>query len=94
MSIIFLSLGIGFIIGYKKILSQRFVTLNGRFQTASLFLLIFFMGVSIGNDDAVFQNIASIGIKAFAFAVACIAGSVGAVYIASKIFLKSEEDAK
>ena len=47
---ILLSLAFGFLIGYKKLLSEKMILLNGKFQTLVLLLLIFVMGMSIGID--------------------------------------------
>ena len=46
---ILISLLLGFLIGYKKILSEKMILLNTKLQTVFLLLLIFVMGMSIGE---------------------------------------------
>ena len=91
---IMIALALGFIIGYRKLLSDKGIQINGRLQTVWLLLLIFSMGMSIGMDKELFSKLPSLGWKGILFAVVCSAGSVIAVYIFSKLFFKQEEKEK
>ena len=93
MAKIFISLAIGFFIGYKNFLNGKMIKLNSKLQTLWLILLIFTMGMGIGSSRDILSIIHVIGLKAFAFAAACILGSVGVVYIISK-FMDREDDIK
>lgn len=86
------ALGFGFFIGYKKIISDKAIQLNGKLQTVWLLLLIFSMGMSIGMDKQLFSKLPSLGWKGILFAVVCSAGSVIVVYIFSKLFFTEEEE--
>ncbi len=87
---IFLSLFIGFLIGYKKIISDKMIKINSKVQTIFLVLLIFTMGLGIGMDSETLKQLPLIGGKALFFAVACSLGSIVVVYIISSIFFKKE----
>ncbi len=90
MGKIFLVLGLGFLIGYKGLLQEKGLRLNGRLQTAFLLLLIFCMGVSIGRNGEILRNLPLLGGKALLFAVFAILGSTLAVYCLSRLFLQKE----
>ena len=88
---ILISLGIGFLIGYQKFLSDKMIAANSKLQMIWLLLLIFVMGMSIGMDPDILTQLPVLGGKAFIFAVATCVGSVGVVYIFSRIFFKEEK---
>lgn len=90
MGKIFLVLGLGFLIGYKGLLQEKGLRLNGRLQTAFLLLLIFCMGVSIGRNGEILRNLPLLGGKSLLFAVFAILGSTLAVYFLSRLFLQKE----
>lgn len=86
MIYIFLSLALGFFIGYKKLLSEKMIVFNGKLQTIFLLLLIFVMGMSIGMDKDVLTQLPALGGTAFVFAAAACIGSIIIVYVISRIF--------
>lgn len=88
---ILISLILGFVIGYKKWLSEKMILLNGKLQTVFLLLLIFVMGMSIGMDKNILSQLPLLGGTAFVFAVAACIGSVAVVYIISHIFFREEK---
>ena len=90
MGKIFLVLGLGFLIGYKGVLQEKGLRMNGRLQTAFLLLLIFCMGVSIGRNGEILRNLPLLGGKALLFAVFAILGSTLAGYFLSRLFLQKE----
>ena len=90
MGKIFLVLGLGFLIGYKGVLQEKGLRMNGRLQTAFLLLLIFCMGVSIGRNGEILRNLPLLGGKALLVAVFAILGSTLAVYFLSRLFLQKE----
>lgn len=93
MGEIFLVLTIGFLIGFNGLLKEKQIKLNSRLQTLWLLLLIFCMGVSIGRNGEVIQNLPVLGGKALLFAVLTVIGSIAFVFILSKLFLgKGEEE--
>lgn len=87
---IFLSVGIGFFIGYRGLLREKGIQINSRLQTVFLMLLIFCMGVSIGRNEEVVKNLPLLGGKAVLFAILTIICSILVVYILSTLFLEKE----
>ncbi len=90
---ILVSLGLGFLIGYRRLIGERWILLNGKLQNVWLILLIFVMGFGIGRNKEVLQQLPLLGGKAVLFAIISSAGSVFVIYIISKLFF-GEEDCK
>lgn len=89
---IFLVVSIGFLIGFKGLIKEKGIKINSRLQTLWLLLLIFCMGISIGRNGEVIQNLPNIGGKALLFAVLTVVGSVAFVFVFSKFFLEKGEE--
>lgn len=87
----FFVLGIGFVIGFFGLVKGKGLAINNKMQTVWLVLLIFCMGVSIGNSEDVMANLPQLGLKSLLFAVGPILGSVLMVYVVSRIFLKEKD---
>ncbi|MDD3394723.1 MAG: LysO family transporter [Anaerotignum sp.] len=87
---IFLVLAVGFSIGFFGLIKDKQIKINSHLQTLWLLLLIFCMGVSIGRNGEVIQNLPALGGKALLFAVLAVVGSVAFVFILSKLFLEKE----
>lgn len=87
---IIVSLLIGFVIGYRVVLSDKQIQLNGKLQTIWLLLLIFSMGMSIGMNRSILQKLPVLGWKALLFAVLNVVGSVAVVYVVSRLFFEKE----
>lgn len=88
MGKIFLVLAIGFLIGFFGLVKEKGIRINSRLQTLWLLLLIFCMGVSIGRNGEVIQNLPALGGRALLFSVLTILGSIGVVFLISKVFLE------
>lgn len=91
MGKIFIVLGIGFLIGVWGLLNEKALRWNGKIQTLWLIILIFSMGVGIGNNKEVIRNLPKLGGQAFVFALLSVVGSIIFVFIFSKIFLEGSE---
>ena len=92
MGKIFLALGVGFIIGFYGLIKEKGIKINCQLQTLWLLLLIFCMGVSIGRNGEVIENLPTIGGKALMFAILTVVGSVIVVFILSRFLEKEEKE--
>jgi len=72
---------IGMFIGYKEISHPKLLKRLGRLQLIALIFLLFVMGLRIGSDRLVINNIGSIGLKALAIAISTIVFSVFFVWL-------------
>ncbi len=90
MFIIFLFLlgGIGIGVGLRRIPN---LTIIGKLMTGVIFVLLFLLGKSVGKNDAIMNNLASIGMQAFIITSAAIAGSVLMSWIVYKHFFEEKK---
>ena len=75
----------------KWLFPRKGKTANSRLQTALTILLIFTMGVSIGQNEDLLQNIASIGLDSALFCLFSMGASILAVYCATRKILPKKK---
>lgn len=56
--------------------------------TLGVGLVLFFMGVSLGGDPSFFQNLLASGLPAAVMSLCTVGGSVLAVWLLSRLFLR------
>lgn len=61
---------------------------SGKVQSLSLIVLIFTLGLRIGANEEVVHSLHSYGVYAFFFTVLADAGSIGALFLVRKYFLR------
>jgi len=81
---IFLSVVSGILVGYllRKTALVKYV---GNLLSVVIMLLLFFLGVSVGINQQVVNNFASIGMEAF---ILTVGGTMGSLLCAKLIYLK------
>jgi len=88
MSDLILYLGItvvGYGIGAKLRNMRDKLHWTGNVQTVAMVLLIIFMGMRMGSNQEIINNISTIGVSAFLMTVAVLAGSIGAIFVTRKL---------
>lgn len=87
MFTIFSSLALGIGAGF---LLRRFpdIKILGKLITASIVFLLFLLGNSVGKNQAIMQNIGTIGMQALVITIATIGGSVLMSIVVYKHFFK------
>lgn len=88
MSDLILYLGItvvGYGIGAKLRSLKEKLYWTGKVQTVAMVLLIVFMGMRMGSNQEIINNISTIGVSAFLMTVAVLAGSIGAIFVTRKL---------
>jgi uncharacterized membrane protein YbjE (DUF340 family) len=76
MIAILIVLSAGILIGLLLIRSPKMHQINNHLLNWAIYLLLFFLGLSVGTNQEVIQNLGKIGYEAVAIAVASIFGSV------------------
>jgi uncharacterized membrane protein YbjE (DUF340 family) len=79
---------IGLLINRRKQLIKIFAKLTD----LSIFLLLFFLGVSVGMNERIVSNFQNIGIQAFFITIAATLGSVVISYIVYYLFFKNRAE--
>lgn len=86
---VILSLVVGFIIGYIIKIKHSQRILLERSYNIVIFLLILFMGLAIGLNESIFQNLLKIGVYATLFSIFTIIGSIIGVIILEKTKIRT-----
>ncbi|HGG0415327.1 TPA: LysO family transporter [Clostridium sporogenes] len=89
---ILLFLFLGMLIGYFEKFSKKGKKINGVLQQIGVFVLLFFMGASIGANKSVIKDIKNIGQVSIVFAITTTIFSVIILYIVSRSFLEKGEE--
>ncbi len=58
----------------------------------AIYGLLFLLGVSLGSDAELIQQLGTIGVQAFAISLSCLAGSVAAVWLLDRFILRGRLD--
>ena len=79
---------IGIFIGYLIRKRKKLIAASARLTDAAIFLLLFFLGVSVGMDKEVVTNFRNIGLQAFLITVLATLGSVLVTYLFYRLFFR------
>lgn len=91
MLIVILIMTAGIVFGYLIQSRERLVMLFNKSTLGVIFLLLFFMGVSVGGNNEVMSNLDTIGLRGLQLAVATILGSVILAWVVYKFVLKNSK---
>lgn len=88
--LVFLFAGIG--IGYLVRNRQVIITVSERLLGWAIYLLLFFLGLSMATSEKVRANIGNLGVQVFIITAAALAGSIIAgIYIYKRFFRNEDE---
>jgi uncharacterized membrane protein YbjE (DUF340 family) len=79
-------IAIGFLLGYllrKPLQNNSFLS---KLQTAVIVIMLFCMGLSVGINKTVMDNLGSLGLQALILSVLCIGGSIISAWLFGKIY--------
>lgn len=78
---------IGYLFRHKEILQNTEKTIS-----MTIFLLLFIMGITIGSNDALIENLGSFGWQAAIISVSATCGSVLAAWLVMKFFFSKDSE--
>ena len=64
----------------------------GKAVSLTVFVMLFFLGVEIGSDEHVLENLSTLGLRAFVLAVTGVAGSVILSMLLYKALFRKETE--
>lgn len=88
---ILLIMTIGIAVGWY-VFPDKWQSKNEKIQLISILVLIFCMGVSLGNNPHFMSDLMQLGIKSLVFSILPIIGSIGFVYVLSEKYLQERKD--
>ena len=80
---------VGASIGYLLRNKLRIIRFVDPSINIAIYLLLFLLGVSIGTNKLILNNLGTLGIHAFLLTVGGIAGSIALSYLLYKFFFKT-----
>ena len=90
MIAILLVLSAGILLGLLLVKQTRVHQLNTHLLNGAIYLLLFLLGISVGSNREIIQNLGKIGYEAILIAVASIAGSVLLSGVLFKLLFKKK----
>jgi len=87
ISIMVLGMGIGLFIGNRP----KIIKIVGILTSFAIFLLLFLLGIGVGTNDKIINNLHSIGLQALILTLGAILGSLICSYFVYKFFFKTEK---
>ncbi|BAX79100.1 LysO family transporter [Labilibaculum antarcticum] len=86
LAIMVLGIGIGLIIGNRA----KIIKIVGVLTSFSIFLLLFLLGIGVGTNNKIINNLDSIGIQALVLSLGAILGSLICAYLTYNLFFKKK----
>lgn len=82
----------GILIGFAINRFPRLIKLNDRFISYAIYLLLALLGISVGLNKTIIQNLDKIGVQALIITIGAIAGSVFTLWVVYRVFFNSEKN--
>ncbi|OPL07367.1 MAG: hypothetical protein AVO33_05520 [delta proteobacterium ML8_F1] len=86
MGVIFIAVTLGGVLGFFLKWNDFLKKTTSNLQLVGLSVLLFFMGVSVGSNPDIIDNLSLIGLKSFSFGLLSVFFSVITIYAATSIF--------
>ena len=81
----------GIVLGFIFRKRRTLITAADKLAGWSIYLLLFLLGLSIGNNELIITNFAQIGFNSIMLTLSGISGSVILSFFAYKFFFKKDE---
>ena len=78
----------GIFLGYFIRGHKRLIVIGSRLTDGAIFLLLFFLGVSVGMNQQVVSNFSNIGLQSFLITILATLGSVVVTYLFHRLFFR------
>ena len=77
---------IGIFLGYFLRNQSRILWISSRLTDGAIFLLLFFLGVTVGMNEKIISNFQSIGLQSLIITLFATIGSIAVTYVFYRIF--------
>lgn len=81
----------GILIGFKINRYPVAIKLNDKLTSLSIYVLLFLLGISVGLNKTIIQNLHKIGFQAVIITLGAISGSVLTLWLLYRFFFKTEQ---
>ncbi len=76
----------GIIIGLLTHHNTRWIKINDKLTMGAIYVLLFLLGIRVGINDTIINNIHTIGLQAIIITIGALLGSLICAYIIYKLF--------
>ena len=87
LAIMVLGIGIGLFVGNRP----KIIKVVGMLTSFSIFLLLFLLGIGVGTNDKIINNLHSIGLQALIITLGAMLGSLICAWVVYKFFFQTKE---
>ncbi|NLF43750.1 MAG: lysine exporter LysO family protein [Bacteroidales bacterium] len=81
----------GILAGYLLRSKKKLILLSEKLVTWAIFLLLFLLGIAIGANPQIMNNLHSLGLKALLITIGAVAGSITLAWLTYRLFFKNKE---
>lgn len=92
MATVLLIMLAGILTGFAVNRFPLVVKLNDKLISWAIYGLLFLLGISVGLNKTIIQNLDKIGIQAFIITIGAIAGSVLTLWILYRFYFREEQN--
>lgn len=85
--LLIMALGIGFGVIFRN--KKKIIKVNNKSTIWVIFILLFFMGISVGKNSDIMNNLDTIGLRGLQLAVVAVLGSIVLAWVVYKLFFKN-----
>ena len=79
----------GIVLGYFLRTRKRLASINDKFITYAIYLLLLLLGISIGSNKTIVANLPVLGVKALIVTIGAMVGSILLALLTYKLFFKN-----
>ena len=81
---------VGMVLGYFLSEKKTFISISNKFVTIAIYLLLLFLGISVGLNDTIISEFDTIGLQAVIITFGATFGSVILAYFVYRFFYMGE----
>ena len=85
---------LGGFVGFLIRKRAKLIAINDKLIMIAIFVLLFFMGISIGGNHKIMSNLPVLGLKSLIIAIGGVLGSAVVSYFIYKLFFKTKKNHK
>ena len=90
MITVLLLMSLGIVIGLLLDKFPKIIKTVDKMTTWSIYLLLFLLGIGVGLNEKIINNLHTIGLQALILTIGAVLGSLVFAYITYKLFFKSK----
>lgn len=79
----------GILIGFAVNRFPKVIQINDKLISLTIYLLLFLLGISVGLNETIIQNLDKVGLQAVIITLGAISGSVFTLWLLYRYFFKT-----